>query len=147
MSLSPHVSQPLKILSKACLLTLCQADPDELISKLYGSSEHTQEHRTHLRNATSSLTPYFSRYVSGEEIPRSKMPQGGAPAEAIHRMLKDEIYLDGRPNLSLASFVGTYMEREAEAMMVENLSKNMSDADWSQVSASHMLAWMDHLER
>ena len=44
-------------------------------------------------------------------------------------MLKDELDLDGRPNLNLASFVGTYMEREGEALMVENLSKNMSDAD------------------
>ena len=44
-------------------------------------------------------------------------------------MLKDELDLDGRPNLNLASFVGTYMEREAEALVVENLSKNMSDAD------------------
>jgi len=31
--------------------------------------------------------------------------------------------------VNLASFVGTYMEREAEALVVENLSKNMSDAD------------------
>lgn len=44
-------------------------------------------------------------------------------------MLKDELDLDGRPNLNLASFVGTYMEKEAEALMIENLSKNMSDAD------------------
>ena len=47
----------------------------------------------------------------------------------MHQMLKDELDLDGRPNLNLASFVGTYMEREAEALMIENLSKNMSDAD------------------
>jgi glutamate decarboxylase len=38
-------------------------------------------------------------------------------------MLKDELDLDGRPNLNLASFVGTYMEREAEQLMMENLSK------------------------
>lgn len=44
-------------------------------------------------------------------------------------MIRDELDLDGRPNLNLASFVGTYMEKEAEALMVENLSKNMSDAD------------------
>ena len=44
-------------------------------------------------------------------------------------MLKDELDLDGRPNLNLASFVGTYMERDAEALMIENLSKNMSDSD------------------
>jgi glutamate decarboxylase len=50
-------------------------------------------------------------------------------ADAVHQMLKDELDLDGRPNLNLASFVGTYMEREAEQLMIENLSKNMSDAD------------------
>ena len=44
-------------------------------------------------------------------------------------MIKDELDLDGRPNLNLASFVGTYMEEQAERLMVENLSKNMSDAD------------------
>ena len=50
-------------------------------------------------------------------------------ADAVHQMLKDELDLDGRPNLNLASFVGTYMERDAEALMIENLSKNMSDSD------------------
>ncbi|RMZ86220.1 hypothetical protein DV737_g154, partial [Chaetothyriales sp. CBS 132003] len=44
-------------------------------------------------------------------------------------MLKDELDFDGRPNLNLAGFVGTYMEPEVEALMVENLSKNMSDTD------------------
>ncbi len=56
-------------------------------------------------------------------------PKYAQPADAVHQMLKDELDLDGRPNLNLASFVGTYMEREAEALMAENLSKNMSDAD------------------
>lgn len=40
-------------------------------------------------------------------------------------MLKDELDLDGRPNLNLASFVGTYMEEQAEKLMIENLSKNV----------------------
>lgn len=44
-------------------------------------------------------------------------------------MLKDELDLDGRPNLNLASFVGTYMDREADSLIMENISKNMSDAD------------------
>lgn len=38
-------------------------------------------------------------------------------------MIKDELDLDGRPNLNLASFVGTYMEKQAEELMIENLSK------------------------
>ena len=40
----------------------------------------------------------------------------GAPADAVRQMLKDELDLDGRPNLNLVSFVGTYMEREAEQL-------------------------------
>lgn len=57
------------------------------------------------------------------------MPQDSAPADAVHQMIKDELDLDGRPNLNLASFVGTYMEKQAEELMFENISKNMSDAD------------------
>jgi glutamate decarboxylase len=110
-------------------LTLSQVDPDEIITTLHSSPEHAQRHGVHTRNATSSLTPYTSRYASSEEISKFKIPQNGAPADAVHQMLKDELDLDGRPNLNLASFVGTYMEREAEALMVENISKNMSDAD------------------
>lgn len=44
-------------------------------------------------------------------------------------MLRDELDLDGRPNLNLASFVGTYMEDAANKLIMENISKNMSDAD------------------
>jgi glutamate decarboxylase len=62
-------------------------------------------------------------------VSKFRIPQNGAPAEVVHQMLKDELDLDGRPNLNLATFLSTYMEREAEALMVENLSKNMADAD------------------
>jgi glutamate decarboxylase len=75
------------------------------------------------------VTPYSSRYAATTELSKHKIPQDGAPADAVHQMLKDELDLDGRPNLNLASFVGTYMEKEGEQLMIENLSKNMSDAD------------------
>lgn len=104
-------------------------DPDEIIKKLQNHPSAAHKHPLHLRNAASSVTPYSSRYASQQEISKFKIPREGAPADAVHQMLKDELDLDGRPNLNLASFVGTYMEREAEALMVENLSKNMSDAD------------------
>lgn len=44
-------------------------------------------------------------------------------------MLKDELDLDGRPNLNLASFVDTYLEDNAQRLMVENMSKNLADND------------------
>lgn len=83
----------------------------------------------HTKGGTSFITPYSTRYASKTEIPKFRIPQTGAPAEAVHQMLKDELDLDGRPNLNLASFVGTYMESQAEQLMFENISKNMSDAD------------------
>ena len=92
-----------------------------------GSKAHN--HHVHIKNATESITPYSSRYASQAEISKYIIPQDGAPADSVHQMLKDELDLDGKPNLNLASFVGTYMEKEAEKLMIENLSKNMSDAD------------------
>ncbi|KAI4243460.1 MAG: hypothetical protein L6R40_003462 [Gallowayella cf. fulva] len=104
-------------------------DPDTLIQALHDHPSKAHKHHVQTKSATSTVTPYSSRYASQQEISKFIIPQQGAPADAVHQMLKDELDLDGRPNLNLASFVGTYMEREAEALMVENLSKNMSDAD------------------
>jgi glutamate decarboxylase len=101
-------------------------DPDELLAQLHKSPHH-QHGRG--QSAVSHITPYSSRYNAQSELSKFKIPHDGAPADAVHQMLKDELDLDGRPNLNLASFVGTYMEREAEQLMIENLSKNMSDAD------------------
>lgn len=44
-------------------------------------------------------------------------------------MIRDELDLDGRPNLNLASFVHTWMEPEANQLIMENIGKNLSDAD------------------
>ena len=44
-------------------------------------------------------------------------------------MIHDELNLDGKPELNLASFVGTWMEGNARKLMDENLNKNLADAD------------------
>lgn len=105
-------------------------DPDELIEKLHGDPRHAHRHRGKDTNSlTSQVTPYSSRFNAQFEIPKYRLSKEGAPAEAVAQMLRDELDLDGRPNLNLASFVGTYMEREANQLIMENISKNMSDAD------------------
>lgn len=81
---------------------LCQVDPDELIQTLQDRPALSHKHHIHTRNALSSITPYSSRYSSQQEISKFKIPQDGAPADAVHQMLKDELDLDGRPNLNLA---------------------------------------------
>lgn len=59
----------------------------------------------HTKGGTSFITPYSTRYASKTEIPKFRIPQTGAPADAVHQMLKDELDLDGRPNLNLARYV------------------------------------------
>ncbi|RMZ74377.1 glutamate decarboxylase [Pyrenophora seminiperda CCB06] len=103
-------------------------DTDELLKTLQDHPVHKAGGR-HASRATSHITPYSSRYAAGAELSKFKIPHDGAPADVVHQLLKDELDLDGRPSLNLASFVGTYMEKEAEQLMIENLSKNMSDAD------------------
>ncbi|EEA22720.1 glutamate decarboxylase, putative [Talaromyces marneffei ATCC 18224] len=104
-------------------------DPDELIKALRDGTHDSLKSNIHTENAFASSTPYSTRYASKEAIPKFRMPIEGTPADAAAQMLRDELDLDGRPNLNLASFVGTYMERQANALMAENLSKNLSDAD------------------
>lgn len=86
------------------ILTLSyQVDPDEIIQGLHDM--HMKEggrHHTHTKGGTSHITPYSTRYASKQEISKFKIPHEGAPADAVHQMLKDELDLDGRPNLNLA---------------------------------------------
>ncbi|KAL2216072.1 glutamate decarboxylase [Thermoascus aurantiacus ATCC 26904] len=69
---------------------------------------------------------YGSRYAA-EELPSTEMPEKEMPRDVAYRMIKDELSLDGNPMLNLASFVTTYMEEEAEKLMLESLSKNFID--------------------
>lgn len=104
-------------------------DPDELIKTLHDHPAHKANSAKQKSRAVNHTTPYSSRYAASTELSKFQIPHDGAPADAVHQLLKDELDLDGRPQLNLASFVGTYMEKEAEQLMIENLSKNMSDAD------------------
>ncbi|EUC50450.1 hypothetical protein COCMIDRAFT_81931 [Bipolaris oryzae ATCC 44560] len=104
-------------------------DTEELLTTLKDHPMHKAGGRHAENRATSHITPYSSRYAAGTELSKFKIPQDGAPADVVHQLLKDELDLDGRPSLNLASFVGTYMEREGEQLMIENISKNLSDAD------------------
>jgi len=104
-------------------------DPDALVKFVHDHPEEAHGRHVHTKHSLSHTTPYSTKYASQQELSKFTIPQDGAPADSVHQMLKDELDLDGRPNLNLASFVGTYMEREGEALMIENLSKNLADAD------------------
>jgi len=68
------------------------------------------------------------------------MPDNEMPREVAYRMIKDDLTLDGTPTLNLASFVTTYMEEEAEKLMVDAFSKNFIDYEEYPVSAG--MCWV-----
>lgn len=49
-------------------------------------------------------------------------------AEALH-LIEQELELDGRPDLNLASFVTTHIDETALKLATMNITKNMSDSD------------------
>lgn len=81
-----------------------------------------------------TATVYGSKYAA-EDLPRHEMPDKEMPPQVAYRMIKDDLTLDGTPTLNLASFVTTYMEDEAEKLMVDAFSKNFIDYEEYPVSA------------
>ncbi|TFY74864.1 hypothetical protein EWM64_g9146 [Hericium alpestre] len=71
---------------------------------------------------------YGSRYGT-LPLPAYKIPSHGLDAESAYQLIHDELSLDGTPSLNLASFVHVWMPKEADKLMVENMSKNLIDQD------------------
>lgn len=87
---------------------------------------------------TQGKSPGHDQYVSttvygsaqaGTSISRFELGEEEMPARTAARFVHDELLMDGNPALNLASFVTTYMEEEAEKLMLENLNKNFIDVE------------------
>jgi glutamate decarboxylase len=78
---------------------------------------------------TLSVRPRLVDPGETSEVPRLRLPDGPMPPEAAYQVVHDELLLDGSARLNLATFVTTYMDREAEQLMSECLAKNMIDKD------------------
>ena len=66
---------------------------------------------------------------AGHEVPMHTMPRGGMLPGTALQVVRDELILDGNPRLNLATFVTTWMEPQAEALIAGCLGKNMIDKD------------------
>ncbi|KAI9251417.1 pyridoxal phosphate-dependent transferase [Phascolomyces articulosus] len=71
---------------------------------------------------------YSSRYAT-TEIPKYELPDKSCEPSTAYQLVHDELDLDGLPAMNLASFVHTWMEPEAEKLVMENISKNLADVD------------------
>jgi len=77
---------------------------------------------------TNTTTAYGSRYFV-KSIPKYEMPEEGMPSQAAYQLIHDEMNLDGNPAMNLASFVTTWMEPEANQLIMESIDKNYVDTD------------------
>lgn len=82
------------------------------------------------RNDVSDFveSTFASRYTANP-IAKNKLPVHGAPANVCYQMIKDIRNLDATPSLNLASFVTTWMEPEAEKLILESLNVNYVDTE------------------
>ncbi len=62
--------------------------------------------------------------LSNVKIPRESLVENTIPAKLAYEILHDQLNLDGNPSLNLASFVTTWMEDEADKLILENIGKN-----------------------
>lgn len=105
-------------------------DPEDIVQRVHPTRKPAASQPSPRKQTTDShLGPFSTPYASQRDIPKYRIPQDGAPADTVYQMLKDELDLDGRTNLNLASFVNTWMESNATQLMVDNLAKNLADSD------------------
>lgn len=71
---------------------------------------------------------YAQRFFS-KPIPKFRIPEEGTNADVAYQFIHDELNLDGNPELNLATFVTTWMEPQAEKLILETLNKNFVDQD------------------
>jgi len=76
-----------------------------------------------------AVRPQFAQPGDIGEVPRLRIPEDEMPADTAYQIVHDELMLDGNARLNLATFVTTWMEPQARALMDESLDKNMIDKD------------------
>jgi len=90
---------------------------------------HKKKIISELGQISEMLTPAFARGAMEIQIPKYEMPKGEMLPETAYYLIHDELMLDGNSRLNLATFVGTWMEPEADRLMEETFSKNLADKD------------------
>ena len=90
---------------------------------------------------------YGERWES-EPIPKYEIPENQMDPRAAYQVIHDELNMDGNPSLNLASFVTTWMEPEAEKLLLESVNKNYVDQDeYPQTKIIHdrIISMLAHL--
>src|SRR5512144_825431 len=92
-----------------------------------------------------AFNPVFVREPA--RIPRNRIPDGELDGDTAYQVVHDELMLDGNARLNLATFVGTWMEPQAQRLMAETFDKNMIDKDEYPQTAEMEMRCVDMLSR
>ncbi len=79
-----------------------------------------------LRDSEKKYGKNYKRFTN-LDVPKYKFPQSQMDSRSVYQIIHDELNLDGNPDLNLATFVTTWMEPEADQLIMENLHKNFID--------------------
>src|SRR3954469_17992024 len=93
------------------------------------------------RVTAMAITPvdtHADRYGNAfllDDAPDHRLPATGMPAGDALNLMREELVLEGLPARNLATFVTTWMEPEAQRVIVENLHRNYIDhAEYPQTA-------------
>lgn len=75
------------------------------------------------------INPLYARDAEAAAIPKWKLGDAEMLPSTAAQIVRDELTLDGNARLNLATFVTTWMEPEAKALMADTFDKNMIDKD------------------
>jgi glutamate decarboxylase len=79
--------------------------------------------------AARDIVPTYASRGLTHPIPRYQLPEESMDAGSAYQIIHDELALDSNPALNVATFVTTYMDREADRLMAETANKNAIDWD------------------
>jgi glutamate decarboxylase len=86
-------------------------------------------HKAEREEEEALLSVAYGGRLGVQPLPKNRLPHHGVLADTAYRLVHDELLLDGSSRLNLATFVTTWMEPQAEALMAEAFDKNMIDKD------------------
>jgi glutamate decarboxylase len=90
---------------------------------------------THAPDIDPAIAARYGSSFVAKDVPDGAFPAAGMPAGEAMQLVRDELVLDGDPERNLATFVTTWMEPEAEQLIVRNLYRNFIDhAEYPQTA-------------
>lgn len=75
------------------------------------------------------MGPVFTESGEATSLPRNQLADGMLPPNVAYQVVHDQAMLDGNARLNLATFVTTYMDKEAKLLYAQTVDKNMIDKD------------------